>query len=327
MKRGAEILFQKCYSGIFNAMTIKIEKIKMNYPILFNILARHWINAQHHWTTFPSSRSSMLRFVTQWRMKEKKDKIEGLSRLHRQTTGNEVDLGMINSKWEDMNILLRSHDQLAQEQLEQLKASLVDRGKQFVARIDKFKTKWNSGKPKDERAIMDNPKEVKEFSDFVAEKHHEINELGVEFNEIQNQLEIFEKADIDSSFSNWALKNEFESYFGDYLNQEWLFCKSRIHEFQEKMISWADEKLKPGEDGLTVMQTRLRNKIQLYKDGIPALKLCRGDNFTTEHWIDLFRLTEIPRGTSIDNLTMGALLAASELLQPNLDEMKSINER
>ena len=65
-------------------------------------------------------------------MKPKIEQIENLARLHRQTTGNEVDITMLTTKWEDMTILLRSHDQIAKEQLEQLKASLKERVKLFT---------------------------------------------------------------------------------------------------------------------------------------------------------------------------------------------------
>ena len=70
-------------------------------------------------------------------MKPKIEQIENLARLHRQTTGNEVDITMLTTKWEDMTILLRSHDQIAKEQLEQLKASLKERVKLFIAKMDK----------------------------------------------------------------------------------------------------------------------------------------------------------------------------------------------
>ena len=70
-------------------------------------------------------------------MKPKIEQIENLARLHRQTTGNEVDITMLTTKWEDMTILLRSHDQIAKEQMEQLKASLKERVKLFIAKMDK----------------------------------------------------------------------------------------------------------------------------------------------------------------------------------------------
>ena len=77
-------------------------------------------------------------------MKPKIEQIENLARLHRQTTGNEVDITMLTTKWEDMTILLRSHDQIAKEQMEQLKASLKERVKLFIAKMDKVSLLLNA---------------------------------------------------------------------------------------------------------------------------------------------------------------------------------------
>ena len=75
------------------------------------------------------------------------------------------------------------------------------------------------------------------------------------------------------------------------------------------------------------MQARLREKIEKYKEGVLALKWCRGDNFTTEHWLDLFRLIQLPRGTSIDQVTLGMLLESADHIQLELESIKQINER
>ena len=190
---------------------------------------------------------------------------------------------------------------------------------------------------------MDKPQEMKDYSEFVAEKHADFGELNVEMVDIEKELEIFKmepleadvksnfhdlKVDIETNFSNWALMNEFETAFGSYLNQEWLLCKSLLHEFQEKIGVWAEANLKT-EDGQapTVMQSRLRTKIEKYKERIPSLKWCRGDNFTTDHWLDLFRLLLIPKGTSVDHLTLGMLLNAGDHIVANLDKIKEINDR
>ena len=58
-----------------------------------------------------------------------------------------------------------------------------------------------------------------------------------------------------------------------------------------------------------------------------SLRWCRGDNFTTEHWIDLFRLIQIPRGTAVDQLKFGDLLARVDALAEHVEAIKSINER
>ena len=107
-------------------------------------------------------------------MRDKMTKVESLAKLHRQTTGAEIDLQTLQSKWEDMTVLLASYDQVAKEQMEQLKQSTKERANQAKAKVDKLKSKWQQGKPTDERGLMSRPKEMKQFSDFVAEKHAEM---------------------------------------------------------------------------------------------------------------------------------------------------------
>ena len=92
------------------------------------------------------------------------------------------------------------------------------------------------------------------------------------------------------------------------------------------MSAWSDERLKTAEQQ-SAIQARLREKIEKYKEGVLALKWCRGDNFTTEHWLDLFRLIQLPRGTSIDQVTLGMLLESADHIQLELESIKQINER
>ena len=124
-------------------------------------------------------------------MRDKMTKVESLAKLHRQTTGAEIDLQTLQSKWEDMTVLLASYDQVAKEQMEQLKQSTKERANQAKAKVDKLKSKWQQGKPTDERGLMSRPKEMKQFSDFVAEKHAEMLELSTELAEIDQQLIVF----------------------------------------------------------------------------------------------------------------------------------------
>ena len=104
--------------------------------------------------------------------------------------------------------------------------------------MDKFKSKWTQGKPADERGLMSRPKEMKQFSEFVAEKHAEMLELADELAEVDQQLSVFNlepldqimdqfnelKVDIRVNFTSWALMSEFESTFRVFLNEEWLLA-------------------------------------------------------------------------------------------------------
>lgn len=48
---------------------------------------------------------------------------------------------------------------------------------------------------------------------------------------------------------------------------------------------------------------------------------------STDHWLELFRLIGLPRGTTLEALTFGDLLSVSETIIPMADQLKDLNAR
>ena len=239
-----------------------------------------------------------------------------------------------------MTLILQSYEQTSEEQLDQLKSATKELKKTLISKIDKFQAKWNTGKPKTDGGVADNSSKMRTVASFITEKMEEINELDTEMSELDKQLTIFEIDGIDQSdfnelkkdvldhYQTWSLMAKFEESFNVFLDGEWTMMKSRVHEFQELAQKWIEEHLSvPPEGSLTLMQTRLKARLDGYVNTLPLLKWCRGDNFTTDHWLDLFRLLGIPKGTTVDQLKLVDLLTLEDELQQNLDKVKAINER
>ena len=236
--------------------------------------------------------------------------------------------------------MLQSYEQSTGEQLEQLKSATVEAKKTLVGKIDTLQTKWNTGKPTSDSEIAENSPKMKNVASFITEKMEELNELDTEISELDKQLALFDlenvelsdfkslKSDINDHYQNWSLIANFEESFGTFLNGEWTMIKSRVHEFQELSQKWADQNLsaEPGES-LSLMQSRLKTRLDGYINALPLLKWCRGDNFTTDHWLDLFRLIGLPKGTTVDQLKFIDLLTLRDELHENLAKVKAINER
>ena len=137
----------------------------------------------------------------------------------------------------------------------------------------------------------------------------DMKEVSGEIDELNKQLDLFEldhvdpstytelKNDISENFQTWSLVANFEKSFEPFLQGEWAVMKSRVHEVQQLAETWKENELAPSGGTLTLMQTRLRSRLDGYVSAIPLLKWCRGDNFTTDHWIDLFRLIGVPKVT------------------------------
>ena len=45
---------------------------------------------------------------------------------------------------------------------------------------------------------------------------------------------------------------------------------------------------------------------------LPLLKYVRGEVLSTDHWHELFRMLGMPRGTTLEKLTFGDIVSASE---------------
>jgi dynein heavy chain 2 len=59
---------------------------------------------------------------------------------------------------------------------------------------------------------------------------------------------------------------------------------------------------------------KIRSDIEKYQLVIPALKYVRGDVMSPDHWTELFRLLEFPKGMILEKLLFGDILQAAPLV-------------
>lgn len=55
---------------------------------------------------------------------------------------------------------------------------------------------------------------------------------------------------------------------------------------------------------------------------IPLLKYVRGEHLSPDHWLDLFRLLGLPRGTTLEGLLFGDLLKVADAIIEKAKELK-----
>lgn len=55
---------------------------------------------------------------------------------------------------------------------------------------------------------------------------------------------------------------------------------------------------------------------------IPLLKYIRGEHLSADHWLDLFRLLGLPRGTTLEGLLFGDLLKVADAIIEKATELK-----
>lgn len=55
---------------------------------------------------------------------------------------------------------------------------------------------------------------------------------------------------------------------------------------------------------------------------VPVLKYVRGEHLSQDHWLDMFRLLGLPRGTTLERLTFNDLLGVANTLIEKALELK-----
>lgn len=55
---------------------------------------------------------------------------------------------------------------------------------------------------------------------------------------------------------------------------------------------------------------------------VPLLKYVRGEALSQDHWLELFRLLKMPKGTTLEKLTFGNVLEAADLIVTHAEALK-----
>lgn len=61
------------------------------------------------------------------------------------------------------------------------------------------------------------------------------------------------------------------------------------------------------------------------QNAIPVLKYVRGEHLSQDHWLDMFRLLGLPRGTTLERLTFNDLLSVADTIIEKAVELKVCN--
>uniref|UniRef100_A0A2C9KDD7 Dynein heavy chain linker domain-containing protein n=1 Tax=Biomphalaria glabrata TaxID=6526 RepID=A0A2C9KDD7_BIOGL len=122
----------------------------------------------------------------------------------------------------------------------------------------------------------------------------------------------------------WSLYEEFNSGLQNLAKEDWISFRSKAYLFEEFLGSWY-EKLKTRET--TTMTVKILKDIETYKTVLPVLKWVRGEPLSQDHWLEMFRLLQMPRGTTLEKLTFGHILAVSENIIRNAEAIKELNQR
>ncbi|XP_064610087.1 cytoplasmic dynein 2 heavy chain 1-like isoform X3 [Liolophura sinensis] len=264
------------------------------------------------------------------------EKADSKNKLLRSVAGGGVDsINQLQARWDKFELMMESHQLMVKEQVEVMKTNLQSRVKAFQQEVEKFAARWHQLKPGDE-ALDGDKQKCDQAVNIIREKRQEFAELeetraklvcdcehfGLEIPEFPQADEVRE--DMASYQSMWSLYEDFNNGLLELAKEDWISFRSKSYMFEEFLGGWY-EKLKSY--AASTMTVKLQKDIDTYKNVLPVLKWVRGEPLSQDHWLELFRILQMPRGTTLEKLTFGNILSASEHIIRNATALKELNQR
>ncbi|XP_029136209.2 dynein cytoplasmic 2 heavy chain 1 [Labrus bergylta] len=263
---------------------------------------------------------------------------EEKNRLLRAVAGAGLDsLSSLRAKWDKLELVMESHQLMIKEQVEVMRSIAAGRINAYRAELERFKARWDQLKPKDEMLETGDHAALLACLQTIKDKQQEFQELELVHNKLLEDCAYFDlevpdfslaedtKRDMDEYSQMWGLYEEWQQGFTEKAQEDWITYRSKIYVFEEFLFTWQDKLRKLAQP--TAMSVKLQVEVDKYKNMVPVLKYVRGEHLSQDHWLDMFRLLGLPRGTTLERLTFNDLLGVAETIIEKALELKDLNSR
>ncbi|KAI6079846.1 Cytoplasmic dynein 2 heavy chain 1 [Aix galericulata] len=263
---------------------------------------------------------------------------EDKNKLLRTVAGAGLDtISNLRATWDKFELMMESHQLMITEQIEIMKGNVMSHINVYLQDLEKFKARWDQLKPNDDVIETGDHDTLEKSAQIIKEKKKEFDELETTKEKLIEECHHFKLEEPDFSLSKvvcqdikscagiWALYEEFYQGLHEKAKEDWITFRSKTYLFEEFLFNW-NEKIRKMEEH-TVMTVKLQKEVDRYKMIIPILKYIRGEHLSPDHWLDLFRLLGLPRGTTLEGLLFGDLLKVTDAIIEKAMELKDLNCR
>ncbi|KAF1521633.1 Cytoplasmic dynein 2 heavy chain 1, partial [Eudyptes sclateri] len=263
---------------------------------------------------------------------------EDKNKLLRTVAGAGLDtISNLRATWDKFELMMESHQLMITEQIEMMKGNVISRINMYLQDLEKFKARWDQLKPSDDVIETGDQDVLEKSAQIIKEKKKEFDELETVKEKLIEECHHFKLEEPDLSLSKvvcqdikscagvWASYEEFYQGFQEKAKEDWITFRSKTYLFEEFLFNWHDKMRKMEEH--TIMTVKLQKEVDKYKMIIPLLKYIRGEHLSADHWLDLFRLLGLPRGTTLEGLLFGDLLKVADAIIEKATELKDLNCR
>ncbi|KAG8523219.1 Cytoplasmic dynein 2 heavy chain 1, partial [Galemys pyrenaicus] len=263
---------------------------------------------------------------------------EDKNRLLRTVAGGGLEtISNLKAKWDKFELMMESHQLMIKDQIEVMKGNVKSRLQIYYQELEKFRARWDQLKPGDDVIETGQQNTLAKSAKSIKEKKIEFDDLEVIRKKLVDDCHHFGleepnfslaysiSKDIESCAQIWALYEEFQQGYQKMANEDWITFRTKTYLFEEFLMNWHDRLRKVEEH--SVMTVKLQSEVDKYKTVIPILKYVRGEHLSPDHWLDLFRLLGLPRGTSLEKLLFGDLLRVADTIVAKASDLKDLNSR
>ncbi|XP_050986096.1 LOW QUALITY PROTEIN: cytoplasmic dynein 2 heavy chain 1 [Labeo rohita] len=263
---------------------------------------------------------------------------EEKNRLLRSVAGGGLDtISSLRAKWDKFELMMESHQLMIKEQVEMMKGNVESRVQVYLQDLQKFRARWDQLKPGHDIIESGDHETLQRCVQNIRDRRAEFDELENTRKKLMEDCEHFNLSppevslasdtlrDLQECSEMWELYKEFQQGLDENAEQDWISFRSKTHMFEEFLFAWHDRLRKLEEH--SSMSVKLQKEVDRYKAVVPVLKYVRGEHLSQEHWLDLFRLVSLPRGTTLERLQFRDLLRVADNIIDKALELKDLNSR
>jgi len=263
-------------------------------------------------------------------------KFETKAKLLKSVAGFAPDSSATKKRWDAFHDKLEGVEKVIEAQLEKMKQAVNDAVTEYMADFTKFQARWNELKPKDIN-VLKTREDIKEKGIlFVKSGRTEFDELKTRADQIVQQAKYFQmpepnfaavedmEQDVHDFEEMWNLYETFDNELTELASEEWRVFRTNAFKFEDYLRDWG-ERLKEYPSNNIVLF--IRDKMDKWAELSPLLKYLRGDGFTLDHWLQLFRLCEMDSSISPESLQLSHFLAKCQVILDKVDDLKALHAR
>eukprot|EP01113_Clastostelium_recurvatum_P005568 TRINITY_DN12493_c0_g1_i5.p1 TRINITY_DN12493_c0_g1~~TRINITY_DN12493_c0_g1_i5.p1 ORF type:complete len:1165 (-),score=398.17 TRINITY_DN12493_c0_g1_i5:23-3001(-) len=133
--------------------------------------------------------------------------------------------------------------------------------------------------------------------------------------------------DISRYEDAWKFYESFTDELGKFSGENFnTFRATKMFAFEDFVSGWVDS-LRTSAKSKDPVLMYLREELERYRTMVPIVKNIRADIFTQDHWHQLYKILDFPKGVASSDLTFGHFIQSSALMQERANQVKELAAR